>query len=160
MRGPVLRRPSGDDGSAVLLVPAGVLVLVVLASIALDAAIVFAAQRQLADAAGAAANDTVTAALDADAFYGCGAIRLDTAAVDRTARASLAARTSDIAPGSADVRTGTTPDGRPTVTVRLTGTVRTVFRPALGARATETVTASATATAERQQDGTVTDCRP
>ena len=56
--------------------PAAVLIFLVLGALAVDAAAVFLAQRQLANAAVAAANDAVAAAVDADAFYGAGRVRL------------------------------------------------------------------------------------
>ena len=52
--------------------PAAVLVFLVLGALAVDAAAVFLAQRQLANAAVAAANDAVTVAVDVDEFYGGG----------------------------------------------------------------------------------------
>lgn len=58
------------------LMPAAVLVFLVLGALAVDAAGVFLAQRQLANAAVAAANDAVAAAIDVDSFYGRGGVRL------------------------------------------------------------------------------------
>ncbi len=56
--------------------PAAVLVFLVLGALAVDAAAVFLAQRQLANAAVAAANDAVAAAVDVDSFYSLGRVRL------------------------------------------------------------------------------------
>ncbi len=59
-----------------VLMPAAVLVFLVLGALAVDAAAVFLAQRQLANAAVAAANDAVAVAVDVDDFYGDGRVRL------------------------------------------------------------------------------------
>jgi Flp pilus assembly protein TadG len=78
----------GQRGSALVLVPAAVLVLVILGAIAVDLSIVFLGQRELANAAVAAANDAATAAISKEAFYrgrghrAPGAIEVD----DRQAR--------------------------------------------------------------------------
>lgn len=56
-----------------MLVPAGVLVLVILGAIAVDSAIAFLAQRELAGAATAAANDAAAAAVSRGEFYRPGA---------------------------------------------------------------------------------------
>lgn len=149
---------AGDAGSALLLVPAGVLVLVILASLALDAAVVFTAQRQLADAASAAANDAVTAALDEASFYDCGALRVDAARARQVGLASVAARSADIVAASAQVTVGSAAGGRPTVTVQLDGHATTVFRPALGAPAHRPVSASATAVAQPGAAAPSADC--
>ena len=57
---------SGADqrGSTLMLMPAGLLVVLILASIAVDMAIVQLRQRQAHDLASAAANDAATAAAD------------------------------------------------------------------------------------------------
>lgn len=60
---------SGQHGSVLMLVPAGVLVLFVLGAISVDYAIAFLAQRELTSAAAAAANDAATAALSERRFY-------------------------------------------------------------------------------------------
>ncbi len=70
-------RPGPDErGSVLALMPAAVLIFLVLGALAVDAAAVFLAQRQLANAAVAAANDAVAAAVDVDSFYGYGRVRL------------------------------------------------------------------------------------
>lgn len=82
----------GERGSALALVPAGFLVLVLLASLAVDSAVAYLGQQQLHDALSAAANDAVTAGLDNASFYGGGTLVLDPAAVARTVCASVAAQ--------------------------------------------------------------------
>ena len=74
-----------------ILVPAAVLVLVVLASIAVDSAAVFLGQRQLAEVAATAATDA-TGAISESTFYRSGAIALDPAEAQRIAAASVAAQ--------------------------------------------------------------------
>lgn len=73
--GPGGRRGAGEAGSTLLLMPAAVLVLVVLAGIAVDAAVVFLGQQRLADIAAGLANDAV-AAIDEAAFYTRGDIEV------------------------------------------------------------------------------------
>jgi hypothetical protein len=66
-----------------MLVPAAVLVLVVLGAIAVDSAVVFLAQRDLANRTAAAANDIAGATTTDASFYRSGQITLD---VDRGRR--------------------------------------------------------------------------
>lgn len=81
-------------GSVLLLVPAGVLVLFVLAAIAVDHALAFLGQRELSAAAAAAANDAVGAALSDAAYYGgaSGPIVIDGARAERVAVEAVARR--------------------------------------------------------------------
>jgi hypothetical protein len=67
-----------ERGSSLILMPAGVLVVLVLASIAVDMAIVHLRQRQAFDLAAGAANDAATAAADEVALRS-GEFRLDPA---------------------------------------------------------------------------------
>lgn len=76
-------RACSEAGSVLLLIPACVLVVVVLASIATDMALAHLRQRQAFDLAGAAANDAVTAGVDQDLLRS-GAYDLDPAAVRAT----------------------------------------------------------------------------
>lgn len=71
-----------------ILMPAAVLIFLVLGALAVDSAAVFLAQRQLANAAVAAANDAV-AAVDVDFYYGEGSFRLDSARVQQVAEESV-----------------------------------------------------------------------
>lgn len=57
-------RGAGEKGSTLVLVPAAVLVLLILAALAIDSAVTFLGQRQLASACFDAANDAATLALD------------------------------------------------------------------------------------------------
>lgn len=81
-----------ERGSALLLVPAGVLVLLVLGAIAVDAAVAFLGQREVSNAAAAAANDAATAALSDRAFYSSGALVVDEARALEVARAAVSTR--------------------------------------------------------------------
>lgn len=79
-----------------MLVPAAVLVLVMLGSIAVDTAVTFMGQRELASAAAAAANDAAGAALSDEAFYrgrqGHGAAAIDADGARRLAEEAVRAR--------------------------------------------------------------------
>lgn len=61
------------------------LIVVALAAITVDSAIAFMAQRQLANATAAAANDAATAAMSDDAFYRDDRVELSPAAVEAIA---------------------------------------------------------------------------
>ncbi len=86
------RAGTSELGSALALVPAGFLVLVLLASLAVDSAVAYLGQQQLHDALSAAANDAVTAGLDNSSFYRQGSLVLDPSAVARTVCAAVAAQ--------------------------------------------------------------------
>lgn len=131
----------GDDrASALLLMPAAVLVVLVLGAIAVDAAVAFLAERDLAAAAAAAANDAATAGLDEDALRGGAGYRLDPALVEAAVQRALTARGVD--PGtSVDVAVAGTE-----VRVTLRGAARLVFAPAIPG-APDTVDVEATASA-------------
>lgn len=128
-----------------MLLPAGVLVVLVLASIAVDMSLVHLRQRQGLDLAAAAANDAATAAADPHLLRS-GTYGLDTAAVHTVVRRSVAA--SDLAPhvvGAPVVRV----DGG-TVEVSLTVAAAHLFTgvvPGAPDRTLVTTAASATATA-------------
>ena len=64
-----------------LLFPAAVLIVVVLAAIAVDAAIAFLGQREVANAVVAAANDAAGLGVEERAFYREGTVDLDPGAV-------------------------------------------------------------------------------
>lgn len=86
-----MREPREERASVLLLVPAAVLVLVVLAAVAVDSAAVFLGQRDLANAAAAAATDA-TSAISQSAFYDQGVVELDPAAAREVVDASLASQ--------------------------------------------------------------------
>lgn len=89
----------GDErGSVLILVPAGFLVLILLAAIAVDGAVTYLGQRQLIDAVSGAANDAATAGLDSAAFYRSGVVQID------PTRAGAAVCQTVLAQGDADLR--------------------------------------------------------
>lgn len=140
-RGPVER------GSVLLLMPAAVLVVMVLASIAVDFTIAFLGEREAASLAAAAANDAVTAALDDERFRAGDGIHLDEDRARRVALATLAASSTELDDVDVDVEVGELA-GEPSVTVTVRGTIGYVFAPALPGAPTEAaVEATATAVA-------------
>ena len=131
-----------DRGSALALVPAGFLVLVLLASLAVDSALAYLGQQQLHDALAAAANDAVTAGLDNASFYRQGSLVLDPAAVAQTVCASVAAQHDS---GLHDMTLSVAIDGD---SVRVAGSavVDAVFGRAIPGMARRSVSSSAAAT--------------
>jgi len=85
-------RVNRERGSVLALVPAGFLVLMLLAALAVDSAVTYLGQEQLHDALAAAANDAVTAGLDNPAFYRAGTIEVDPVRAGRTACLSILAQ--------------------------------------------------------------------
>ncbi|MGY6500319.1 MAG: pilus assembly protein TadG-related protein [Acidimicrobiales bacterium] len=81
-----------DRGSVLLLFPAALLVVLTLGAIAVDAGVVFLHQRELAAAAGAAANDAITLGLDPEALRSDGQLIIDPARAESAVVASLARR--------------------------------------------------------------------
>ena len=79
------RLRDGQRGSTLLLFPAAVLIMVALAAITVDSAIAFMAQRELANATAAAANDAATEALSDRSFYQRDRIELSPSAVEAVA---------------------------------------------------------------------------
>jgi hypothetical protein len=130
-----------------MLVPAAVLVLVVLGAICVDSAVVFLAERDLANRTAAIAADVANATVDDAAFYGSehGELVLDDARAKAYARLAFA---PDRVPGGYESWSGDAEtDGR-TVTVVATAEVRYIFAKAIpGARDTATVESRSVATA-------------
>lgn len=139
-------RVNGERGSALLLVPAGIFIVLVLGAIAVDLSLVHLARQDAADVAAAIADDTVTAALDQDAARNRGEYRVDERLVGRVADEVLRARGAE--DRVVDVQTGVDGD---TVTVEVTERVRYVFaRGVPGAADGTTVTARASAVLRRR----------
>jgi Flp pilus assembly protein TadG len=134
-------RARRQRGSVLMLMPAAVLVLVILASIAVDFAIVGMRARELHNAAAAAANDAATAALSSEGLR-AGQTWVDTAAAERVASRSLAARGLVL---DAPPQVSVSLDGRE-VTVTLRASYDYVFAPAIP-RAPDEFALTATATA-------------
>ena len=126
----------GERGSALMLVPAGVLILVALAAMTVDSARAFQAKRELADVAASLANDLATEALvlDSEEFSTTGRLRVDERRAEALAADILAARPIDglgvvrlVAVSVSDPPVGEVP----VVTVTLAATVDFVFSPAV-----------------------------
>jgi Flp pilus assembly protein TadG len=140
-----------ERGSALMLMPAGVLVLIILGAIAVDFTVVFLAQRELANAAAAAANDAATAALSESAFYGAGQLELDPTRAREEVVASFGRRAANVVEGQVTSVQVDDVDGQAVqVTVRAQASVDLIFSPAIpGAPARRTVREWARATAVR-----------
>ena len=147
-----------ERGSALLLMPAGVLVVMILGALAVDSAVLFLGERELADLTAAAANDAATAALDAQSFYDCGDLQLDQSRAQEVVSAVVAARSSDAVDVSGVSVAVSQAGGRPEVTVSAQGTVHLVFTPAIpGAARTRGVDARSTAAAQPLGPAAATD---
>ena len=143
-----------------MLVPAAVLVLFVLGSIAVDSSIAFMAQRELTSAAAAAANDAAGAALSDDAFYVGGGtpgqIVLDQRAAEDVARLALEQR----APRGVTEVEQRVVVTRDQVCVTVTGRVDYIFAKAIpGGPRGRTVTGQAVATAAQGASGAAVPVR-
>lgn len=132
-----------DRGSVLVLLPACTLVVVVLASIAVDMSLVHLRQRQAFDVAASAANDAVTAGADTELLRS-GTYRLDPTAGNSVVGHRVAS--SDLAPHLAEAPHVTITDD--TVEVTLAVEVDYLFSGIMpGAPKGTVVTATASATA-------------
>ena len=141
----------GQRGSVLILMPVAALVFVILGSLAVDATALFLAERELAGAAAAAANDAATRAIDLDLFYEAGCLSLDEDLAEEIVRRSLTAKRlgEGLRLAAPEIRTG----GRE-VSVTLTAAAPHIFTKAMpGAPDEATVRATATATAEGSPAG-------
>ena len=164
----MLRRSQGlvstaERGSTLILMPVAALIFVVLGSLAVDATVLFLAERELAGAAAGAANDAATRAIDIELFYGAGCLQLDEVQAGQVVAASVAAKRLGEA-GLELEALGVVIRGRE-VTVTLTGRAPHVFSKALpGAPDSAPVSATAAATAEgpatAPADAACTQSRP
>lgn len=134
---------SKEHGSAMMLLPAAVLVILVLGALAVDVAVVHLGERQAFGAATAAANDAATYGIDPAAMRSGAAPTIDPVRARHAALASLAGEQA-LDPDAAPV---VHVDGS-SVTVTVTLRVAYVFSQGLpGAPDGTTVTARATADA-------------
>lgn len=131
-----------DRGSALALVPAGFLVLIILAAITVDSAVAFLGQRQLGDALAAAANDAAGAAISNTSFYGSGQVVIDPALAAAVVCQTVAAQDSGLHLVRIQIAVAGTVIG-----VRGTAEVDEVFGRALPGLHQRQVSAVATATA-------------
>lgn len=88
---------AGDRGSVLMLVPAAVLIVLVMASIAVDMSLLHLRQRQALDLAAGAANDAATAAADR------AALRDGDVVVDEEAAGRVVAAVVEASDRAADV---------------------------------------------------------
>ena len=140
----------GERGSVLMLMPAGVLVLFLLGAIAVDFSVAFMAERELVNAAAAAANDAAVGAIDDARFYEADEIALDEGRARTVVDAAVEAQGAEwLAP--IEVVRVEVASGSPTVTVELRARARYLFAKAIpGGPDGVTVQAAATATAERR----------
>ena len=116
-----------ESGNTLALFPAAVMVMFVLASMAIDAALTFSAQRALSDIATAAANDAASAFAD-EVYFVEGVVELDPVQVQDRTDATLANRPdADRLNASC---TATLADDATQVVVDCTGRVRQLISPA------------------------------
>lgn len=128
-----------------MLVPAAVLVLLVLGAICVDSAIVFLAQRDLANRTAAAANDIAGFAVSDAAHYGRAEIDLDDDRADAFVRLAFP---SDRPPGGFESWSAEAEAAGGRITVAAEARVRSVFARAIpGAAGSTTVRARSVATA-------------
>ncbi len=129
--------------------PAAMLIFIVLGAIAVDSAVVFLAEREMANSAAAAANDAAGVALDTEGFYADGEIRLDPALVGAVARASVAGKRLE-QNRLQGITTTATANG-PIVTVTVSADVPYIFFRALPG-GPDSVRVSATGTADAREN--------
>lgn len=137
-----------ERGTALLLVPVGVLIVTLLGSITVDSAVAFVAQREAASAASSLANDLVTLAVDERALRHQGLYRLDPSRV-RNLQAWAQRAASDrlsavFEPGSVSVTVSAA--GPAAVRVSVSGSARRIIGLIGGVRGTATRRVEAEAT--------------
>ena len=88
----LMTRP--QEGSVLALVPAGFLVFILLAALAVDSAVAYLGQQQLHDTLVAAANDAASASVDHAAFYRSGSVVLSLPVAEEIVCESVAAQHS------------------------------------------------------------------
>lgn len=112
-----------------LLFPAAVLIVLALSAITVDSSIAFLAQRELANATAAAANDAASRAIDGQAFYRDDRIQLDPSAVEDVAEERVRLAIDQSRHRGLEVRATASPpvrDGCPW-TVRVTASSRVSY---------------------------------
>jgi len=82
-----------ERGSVLALLPAAVVIVIVLGAIAVDGALTFLAERDVANLAASVANDAATQGLAIEVFYADGTLELDEELVRAVAADALAAST-------------------------------------------------------------------
>ena len=139
-----------ENGSALMLFPAAVLIIILLASLCVDATLTFLGQREIANAAEAAANDAASA-LDRNRYYDASVYDLaredGLAGIARVGNDAIRARIDDKVK-NVNIRIVRTDDTH--VRVEITGEVSLIFARAIPG-ASRTVVVHANAEAEAQQ---------
>lgn len=120
-----------DHGTVLMFMPAAVLILVVLGALAVDFTAVHLRQRELENAADAAANDAASAAVDQQILRSTGEIVLDPALAKQIVAAAVGARNL---PDAAITGAQATDNE---ITVTLSMNVDYIFGKALGLSGTE-----------------------
>jgi Flp pilus assembly protein TadG len=139
------RARAHERGSVLILMPAGVLIIIVLAAITIDFSHLYLERRELQSAASSAANDAVTLAVDIDSLRLGNDLEdsLDFAVANTAAASSLAA---EGLVGSSVVVGFVNDGGQIGVEVTISSTVDYIFARAVpGGPTSKVVTASATA---------------
>ncbi len=138
------RRSAAERGSALILIPVLVLVIVLAAGLVVDSAVAFSAKRDLVEAAAAASNDAANALQD-DHLYESGALALDSTQVRRMAADAVDRRVDGVEDIRVTSATVTMNRGRPVVSITVTGRARPIFGVLPGVDSFELVaTASST----------------
>lgn len=137
-----------ERGSVLALMPAAVLVFIALGSLAVDSALTYLGERQVANIASSIANDAATLGIDVVHLYGTGEVVVDPVRVQQVADEALAREGFD---HLYDLTAETEVVGTDTVVVRVRARVRSLFARALpdGLEERE-VSASATAAVDRR----------
>lgn len=142
----------GEAGSALMLVPAGFLILVLLAVLSVDVAMSYLGRRELFDMAAAAANDAAVVGIDQDEYYRCGRVQLDRDVARKAVAESLARRSvsEDLVDLVGAPQVGFEQDpasGEWRTTVTIAGRVDLLFSPGVDGPGTRDVRGSATVAA-------------
>jgi Flp pilus assembly protein TadG len=145
-----LRRAQIERGSALLLVPVMVLILILAAGLVVDSSIAFSTKRDLVEAASAAANDA-SSAISEDPTYTSGGTILSGDLVSKRAQQAIDARRNHLG-HDVTVQTAivTGADGRPAVRVTVTGSAHFLFSKAIPGRSS-TMQLSATVTSSLRE---------
>ncbi len=145
LRAALARRARDEEGTVLVMVPAGLLVMILLGAMAFDLSLAFAGERRVADLAASWANDAATQVSDAT-FYGTSEsqVRLDPLRVEQVV---LAARAGLVDPGLEDLVAEATvlPDGV-SVEVRVAARVPFLFLDAVPGMRFREVDATSVAT--------------
>lgn len=136
-----------ERGSVLALLPVAVLIFIGLGTIAVDAGVAFLGEREVANLAGAIANDAAAEAIDVEWYQRTGLLQIDPARAHEIAVAAVARSGLDHLRG---LTVDTDVVGDDVVVVRVRARVRSLFARALPQGLEEReVAASSEATARR-----------